>query len=346
MIVHITMNLAKATGSKRLLASPPTVEGLFSWRANYYMYGGRHPFLFFMNDETRFVLAINNPGQKEFGNLEAAFFDTLRDTLLSNSINPLVIDNYISQCGKFELAQNKDRKATGLMNSKAKDVKQKQHWFYGAIGLSLGASGSLYLDEDERKISSSALDFFARLDNCGLSLYNGTFFELELKLELADGYATRVVKVSAALTFEQLIAIISAAYGWRGAKTYIFEIFPQSGPSYLLEREAVCSATLSTRIPECKSITCHYGVGWRIFVKHLRTLENASYSCPTLASGDGDAPTYSMLYPAEYDDFLKARSDPRHPSYEYVQSAANVGYWMPFELDSAKRDVFTSLCLN
>ncbi len=75
-----------------------------------------------MNEASRYVVCVNNPDYDK--PLPEMLFETLRNSLLSDGVNPAVIDRYVEECGDAKFYRNAGKRETGWLNKAADNI-----WF-------------------------------------------------------------------------------------------------------------------------------------------------------------------------------------------------------------------------
>jgi hypothetical protein len=354
MLVHTTQNLAKLLFRKPLPNSPETYDPKDSWRANYCAKGDER-FIVFMHDETHYAIAINNPRKIATENLGGAFFKALSDTMLADSINPQVIEKYISECGEPEFVRNQGQKEIGCLNNLTKNVGWLKTRFVGDTALSVAASHEISTWTPQG-FECPASKFYGTLEKYGLPVYKGSIFELDIKLVLDGADAIRRVRVPSSITFEQLHRVIQKAYNWRNSNLYKFCLHTRWSDSTSIRLTAAKSDTaaresltfyapLSEYLPTYRKILYTYGPNWLHYIKLVDTFDSSGLLFPTLESGKGDAPADEMSKPEEFAHFLKAIADPSHPDHAAQKELASRALWESFDLNSKAGDVSASLCL-
>jgi hypothetical protein len=114
MLIHCTKRACE-----RLKITPPEMpaefDPLYSWRLNI-VEDGRKRLVVFMNDASRYTVAIDGIKAKDWAKLPKLFEQNLRDVLLDDQINPDLIDLYINNAGEFEYVRNTDKQMTVWVN--------------------------------------------------------------------------------------------------------------------------------------------------------------------------------------------------------------------------------------
>ncbi|MDR2570567.1 MAG: hypothetical protein LBD23_09755 [Oscillospiraceae bacterium] len=141
MIIHLTKKLA----DKLKLTPCEMVEfdGFFSWRAHYVRESGQS-FVIFMNDESRFIVVIDDAKAARLKVLPELFFQNLYETLLSLDVSPEVIEYYFKDLGEIAYAKNSDRKKTAQLNKQIEDILWSTHDYVDEIDLALFANELIY----------------------------------------------------------------------------------------------------------------------------------------------------------------------------------------------------------
>ena len=201
MVLYVTKKVAEKL--KFPIAPYKPANEFFSWRVNISK-DGRDRLLVFMNDASRYVIVVQKPMAKDFKHIKELFFETLRDALLIEQINPEVIDHYISDLGDIYFFENSGRKETAMLNKACDNA-----WF--ATGrsncnawISVFASHlniGQYNTDDRDKPSR----MFKELLSCyGLPIIKCKAFDLKVRLDLDGNDAIRRLRVPAHITFSFL----------------------------------------------------------------------------------------------------------------------------------------------
>lgn len=104
---------------ERLKITPPSApaqfDPLYSWRLNV-VEEGRRRLVVFMNDLSRYAVVINGLKANDWAKLPKLFEQNLREVMLTEQINPDLIDLYLKNADDFEYVRNTDKKMTSWIN--------------------------------------------------------------------------------------------------------------------------------------------------------------------------------------------------------------------------------------
>jgi len=155
MLIHCTK-----LACKRLKISPPVIEKeynpIHSWRLHV-VEQGRQRVLVFMNDATRYCVALKGIKAKDWPKLSRLFIERLREVMLADQIVPDVVDHYLSISGEIEYYRNNDKKMTSWLNKTCESVCYGYQYRDNDISLSLyachflaGTKGEKYWEPSEK----------------------------------------------------------------------------------------------------------------------------------------------------------------------------------------------------
>jgi hypothetical protein len=362
MILHLTKKLSDRLELGKLPTPADDFDRLYSWRVNITQEDG-YEFLVYMNDASRYAVFVNKPDGAS--SLSDMLFETLRDAMLSDNINPAVVERYISECGEARLYRNLGRKETAWLNKATDNVWfAKRHTDENltvtrtAAHLSVpphtGADMKEYYHPDER--------FYSMLETYGLPIRCGRAFDLNVRLELDGSDAIRNLRVSANITFEQLHRVLQAAFGWTNSHLHSFGMFTEWSEDYYaspdvelvlseedLEYKSDAKLTanikLSDYLPQYTKILYSYDYGdeWRHYIEVENIIENCAEQMPILLCGTGDAPPEDVGGAGGFAEFMRIINDPDDAEYEFNLNWSKSQLWRRFDFERVARIVKHSL---
>ena len=334
MTLHITKKLAD-----KLKISPevePVGNELYSWRANYVQEHGFR-FIVFMNDASRFTVVLNEVKAVKLKKLPELFICTLREALLSISVNPDVIDRYITDLGNIKYAKNSDRKRTAQLNKNIDNTWWALRSLTDDVDLSYYVNQMIYNTSGMDAVMIPAETMLDKLSVYGLPVRKCRALDLNVRLDLDGKDAVRKLRVPASMSFERLHALLQTAFGWQDYHLYSFGLFEEWSDNYYAipdvelllaadEDEAspdsieMTGLKLSDYVPTYRKIlyTYDFGDDWHHYIEVEDIIEDCSDDLPMLLSGYGDAPPEDVGGPGGFADFLEIISDPAHKEYEHM----------------------------
>jgi hypothetical protein len=238
MILQLTKKLANRFKLGKLSAPPEIHDSFYSWRATTYLdeCSLDDHYLIFVNDASRFIIYINKYDTDR--DLTDLLFETLRDTLLADNINPLVIDRYMAESGKSQLCANSasSRRETSWLAasaSKAMFNKYQQLLEEDSTLSYITSSQSVQWYSNESKMNMTinpCEQFYSQLLRYGLPIHDGQAFDLKVSLIYAQTEVVRKLRLSANITFNQLHKIIHSAFfnlGMFNEHFYNFKLYKE-----------------------------------------------------------------------------------------------------------------------
>jgi len=356
MIIHTTAKLAEKL---KIHPSPqPVADDLLSWRAHYVQEHG-YQFVVFMNDASRLTVVINHAIAPRLKKLEELFFHNLRETLLDLSVNPDVIDRYITDLGEVTYAKNTDRKKTAQLNKNTESVWAALRNRTDDVEISTWTNGAMYNLSGQDEFLVPREKIVELLARYGLPVRKARAFDLTVRLELGGEDAVRRLRVSDRMTFQQLHKILQAAFDWHDYHLYRFGFFTDWGespyytqPDFELvswedevledpELTLMDGLRLCDYVPRYRKIvyTYDYGDDWRHYIEVDDVIEDCQEELPVLLSGEGNTPPEDVGGIGGYAEFLDIVADPSREDYEFMTEWAKGQWWRPFDFEKTVRRV-------
>lgn len=356
MILHLTKKLSDKL---KVTSTPQPVEDdLFSWRANYVRESGLC-FVVFMNDATRFTIAINDAKAAKLKKLDELFFYTLRETLLAHGINPEVIECYIQELGEITYAKNADKKRTAQLNKNVETVWWALRNHTDDVDLSVFSNGMIYNTSGVDEVIIPEEKMIEMLGRYGKPVRKFRAFDIIVRLDLDGKDAIRKLRVPANILFVQLHKLLQITFDWHNYHLYSFGLFKEWSDNYyaipdvelVLESDqydafetnpdavSMTGKKLSDYVPEYRKILYCYDFGddWRHYIEVENIIDDCSEELPVLLSGHGDSPPEDVGGPGGYEEFLEVIANPKHPEYEHLTGWAKSQRWKHFDYDLTAR---------
>lgn len=118
MQISLTKKLADALNLKPSPAKHD-VDPLFSWTANWTtVWENRRveDMIVLVNNATRFTVAIYQVKRKNLKNVEEMMLNAIENTLLSLTINPEMVKEYMDRLGNVEFTKNQNRQVSAWVS--------------------------------------------------------------------------------------------------------------------------------------------------------------------------------------------------------------------------------------
>lgn len=352
MLIHLTKKLAEKLNIS-VKTTGEEFDPLYSWRANI-ITENRRSIVVFMNDASRYVIALCEIKGKDWKRLPELFVETLRKTWLAEQINPEIIERYIANIGEFQFVKNTGSQNTAWLNKTCEMTgwayyhayrdsnvshfavsKQASSYFVGGAG-----GASIYPN-------AKLLETLQVFD---LPVKRFTAYEFIVRLDLAGRGAVRKIRVAANITFLDFHKVLQAAFGWHNCHLFSFSFFKdgkyaygktpeielviteedfEANPDALLMQDIQLNDYFLTR-NKCV-YTYDYGDSWTHHIELTAVDENCELEVPALLLGSGDAPPEDVGGSGGFDDFLRIMADSSDPEYEYMKAWAKSQEWQPFD---------------
>lgn len=358
MILLLTKKADNFFNKPRLVSFTGEKDSLYTWIVNISEFKNEN-LLVFINEASRYVVGVLDPQINQ--DLSDSLFTTLRDTMLSDNINPAIIDAYINNCGETQLFLDPGSTETSWLIAATKNAWRYYDRTEENQDLSRFASRLLVspVSISGNYKSFRPCDFFySILARYGFPLYGGKAFDLNVRLCLDGRDAVRKLRVSANITFEQLHFILQSAFGWSNYHLHSFGMFNEWSDEYGAKpvEELVChgleeeedpirrlsaNIKLSEYIPKYSKIlyTYDYEESWCHYIEVDNVIDSCQEELPILLSGEGDSPPEDVGGTSGFLKFLDIISNPRDPERtSMLHWAASLG-WSHFEFEKVARNL-------
>lgn len=332
-------------------------KSLYSWRLNV-VEEGRKRLVVFMHDISRYCVVLDGIKAKDWPKLPKIFTERLRDLLLTEQINPDIIDRYLTDAGEIEYHRNNDKQMTAWLNKACETACLGYCNHDSDVEISLFASCLIVGTKNEKDYWEPRERFHVCLSEYGLPLKRCRAFELNIRLQIHNGSVYRTIIVPAEITFGQLAAVIKCVYGWwKRGNQYHFLLYGDSGfpEQYLREERDPSSfdlpAVVMTGIRLSKYLPKHgtfrflydYRADWTLLINLTAEHDDYIGAIPRLVSGEGNSPPEDVGGAEGYAKFLDKL---KNGKYAQRQEAALWGKrygYEDFDFEKASREVERSL---
>ncbi|MDR1643700.1 MAG: hypothetical protein LBC41_02160 [Clostridiales bacterium] len=127
MLVHCTSKAANFLGLTPP-AAPASYDAFHSWRLNMLERNGK-PIAVLMNESNRFCVAVAELPPENLEAFEKRFLYALHDILMSEWVNPELVDSYIDSLGSFSYCKNTGKPITAWLARTCKSVNAAMQIF-------------------------------------------------------------------------------------------------------------------------------------------------------------------------------------------------------------------------
>lgn len=114
-VIRATNNLLKDMKIEKTITKLDNSDAFFSWHANLVLIS-RRKHIIFMNDLTRLSLTIAGIRSTQYKYLKDIFLKELRDYLMSENLNIVLINEYLNECNNMLITTTNNRSVIGTMN--------------------------------------------------------------------------------------------------------------------------------------------------------------------------------------------------------------------------------------
>jgi hypothetical protein len=381
MLLQVAKNLSIWAGLGALPKPPKEFEALYTWRAIIAMnivgeltissMSMAIRYVVFMNEASRYAVVVKRPSKEQC--LADMLFDTLRDALLADNVNPEVIERYIAECGQANYCRNQGTKETAwlkravLVTFKAIHKRSESRSESQALTMS---TSSIVVSRFKEAASEGRCRpdkmLYVLLERYGLPIKKGQAFDLKVTLDLGNrNDAVRKLRVSANITFEQLHCILQKAFCWNDTHPYSFGMFNllRWGANFTkpdvklvgdeisvkIDPDAKLSANikLSDYLPKYEKILYRYddSSNWRHYIELVGVIDDCPDELPMLLSGKGDAPPEDIGSARNFEIFLSIIGDKLNKDHQVMKFFERKQKWEPFDFEKAQEKVKNSLRL-
>jgi hypothetical protein len=359
MLIHCTKKVCE-----RLKITPPEAsvefDPLYSWRLNV-IEEGRRRLVVFMNDASRYVVAIDGVKYNDWAKLPKLIEKNLRDVMLDEQINPEIVDLYISNAGNIEYVKNTDKQMTAWINKACENVCIAYRNHDTNVAISRFVNHYLVGTKSEKDYWQPNERFYEKLYSFGLPLKRFRAFKLAVRLATLGNWVRRELLVPANITFNQLHNIIDKAYCWWDYKTQFNFMFyktgsPNEAPDFILYEERdpssfpdnakpMTDVKLSDYLPEYRAFKYFYDyvAEWQHYIELTEIVKDCTDELPLLLSGEGDAPPDKVGGVEGFADFLDKIKNGKYAERQEKQRWGKYYGYEPFAFETVNKKVKDAL---
>jgi len=321
---------------KLLKISPDKLEKLnplFSWHANIILVN-RRKVLVLVNDESRYNVVLYGLKANDFKNIETVIYDGIRKSLLSDGVNPKVIEEYFNSTYGIDFSKTQNKTMVARLNKACDDV----FWFSERIeNKQIVQIGLSYLLNDrtsevEKGVFLNRVDHMIyALEQCfDTQVIKCRAIEIKITLLLENFEVWRRVIVPINYTFERLHKVIQTVFGWEGYHIHAFDILDNGIKVLNLvdDEEALMyeydvpmlvdkDITIEEYMLEDYKIiyTYDFGDNWKHLIEIEEMVEDYDKYQAYCIEGIGNRPPEDVGSEEGYINFKKIINDPSHPEH-------------------------------
>ncbi|RYL88146.1 plasmid pRiA4b ORF-3 family protein [Sporolactobacillus sp. THM19-2] len=310
------------------------VPPLYSWHANLLTINRRKTVVL-MNDVSRYTVVLYGLKAADFRKLDGLIADAIRRRLSDASVNPEIIERYLSASPGCVYAKTKNRAMVARLNKACENVQFRGEVLdpndliqsaagRGTSKILVGNSSGDYIIPDEVMYKELAKLTDQPVIQCRAAVIKAT-----LVLENHDVWRRVVVPLD--ITFRQLHRILQVLFQWTDSHLHEFTVYKGGKPSaqlvcdkeafdfpgntpMFMENDRLLSdfARRGTRI----IYTYDFGDGWDHVLKVESIDENSTKNVPVCLEGEENTPPEDVGGEWGYEDYLKIMNDPTHPEHD------------------------------
>jgi len=322
---------------------------------------GRHRLVVFMNDASRYTIALKNIKHKDWSKLPQIFIDNLREVMLDEQINPDVIELYINNLGVASYYKNSDKQMTSWLNKACEAACLGYSNYDTNISISRFINRYHVGSKDENDYWQPYERFHQKLNEYGLPLKRCNAYRLSIKLYTLEGWVKREILVPENINFEQLHRVINSAYCWWGYQALFNYTFYkndkiENDPELILYNEhdpfqfpeyakPMTEYKLSDYLGNYRTFRYlyDYTAHWHHYIDVIEAIKDCTETLPLLLSGEGDAPPDKVGGVEGYANFLKELKADNYKDRKNAEQWGKQYGYKPFDFISVGEKVKRSL---
>lgn len=352
MILNCTKKFQEELGIKAPLI--PVEDALFSWHANILRINRRKA-LVLVQDTSHYQVIVYGLKAKDFKQLDTLIPKAISSVLLSDEVNPQLVDAYLSAGGAFAYSKTQGAKPVARMNKSCELAKYYKEVYTDESLVQTALSRALnYIPFGHDDTYAFPKRWFYRQlhERFALPVFHCKAVVLQVRLCLKHVQVSRKVVVPLRFTFDQLHDIIQILFDWRGYHLHDFTLYHQDEPILNLvgEEDAFDDPSeipmiledgipLSHYLPKCKHLVyCYdYGDMWEHSIDVEDFLFDYDHYYPVCLEGEGDAPPEDVGGEHGYLMYLAIKETPDHEYYDDMKRWAGSQWNATFDLESINR---------
>lgn len=340
-------------------SAPESLDPLFSWHANF-LRVNRKKAVVLINDASRYNVVLYGLKAKDFGRLPELIAQAIRETLLSEGVNPEIIDDYLSAAGALCFTKTNGAKPVAWLNKGCEAAEiYSERYKDGVIvqtDIAKKANRHIFVDVGNQNHKHPHEVFYELLgEQFEKPVIRCKAIQIKVTLLLDNFAVWREVLVPLCFTFAELHTVMQKLFGWGDCHMHDFIILNQDTPvanivtefddfdaeqdePVILEQ----AAALEEYLPKYKRAVYRYdfGDGWEHLIEVRDILFDYDKYYAHCLAGEGDAPPEDVGGEGGYENFVEIMADPRHPEHaEMKEWVAGQWWYRPFELEGVNRQL-------
>lgn len=339
--------------------APETITSLFSWHANFLRIK-RKKVVVLVNDASRYNIVLYGLKAKDFGRLADLIPQAIRETLLSEGVNPEIIDDYFTAAGVLCFTKTNGAKPVAWLNKGCEAAEiYSEDYEDGVIvqtAIAKKMNRRIFMNMSAKNPAYPHEVFYALLgEHFQKPIIRCKAVQIKATLLLNNFAVWREVTVPLRFTFAELHTVLQKLFSWADYHMHDFIILNKDTPvasivdqlddfddekdePVILEQ----TATLEAYLPKYKRAVYRYdfGDGWEHLIEVQDILFDYDKYHAHCLDGEGDAPPEDVGGEGGYENFIEIMADPKHPEYADMKEWVAGQYWhRPFELEAVNRQL-------
>lgn len=337
-------------------SAPEAIAPLFSWHATFLRIN-RKKAVVLVNDASRYNIVLYGLKAKDFGKLAELILQAIRETLLSEGVNPELIDDYLSAAGAPCFTKTGGAKPVAWLNKgcEAADIFSEQY-ADGVIvqtGIAKKANRHIFMDMGNQNHKHPHDVFYDLLgERFEKPVIRCKAVRIKATLLLENFAIWREVVVPLRFTFAELHSVMQKLFSWADYHMHEFVILDKDTPVVNIVSEfddfdderdepvVLEQATLEEYLPKYKRVVYQYDFGdsWEHLIEVQDILFDYDKYYANCLAGEGDAPPEDVGGEGGYENFMEIMADPKHPEHAEMKEWVSGQYWhRPFELEAVNQ---------
>lgn len=345
-----------------LAIKPPALDAiapLFSWHANLLRIN-RKKAVVLVNDVSRYNIVLYGLKAKDFSRLPELILQAIRETLLSEGVNPEIIDDYLNAAGAICFTKTNGAKPVAWLNKGCEAADICSEYLVDnviiQIDIAKRMNRRIFIDMSAERPEHPHEVFYRLLgERFNKPVIRCKAVQLKATLLLDNFSVWREVTVPLRFTFDELHTVMQTLFSWANYHLHDFVILDKDEPvahivtefddfdaeydePVVLEQEIA----LEEYLPKYKQAVYRYdfGDGWEHLIEVQNILFDYDQTHAHCLAGEGDAPPEDVGGEGGYENFMEIMADPKHPEHAEMKEWVSGQYWhRPFELDAVNRQL-------
>lgn len=336
---------------------PEALAPLFSWHANF-LRVNRKKAVVLVNDASRYNIVLYGLKAKNFTKLSELIPQAIRETLLSDGVNPEIIDDYLSAAGAISFTKTNGAKPVAWLNKGCEAAEIfSEHYVGSSIvqsDISKKANRHIFMEMNKQNYKHPQEVFYELLgERFKKPVIRCKAVQIKATLLLENFSVWREVVVPLRFTFAELHNIMQKLFSWADYHVHDFVILNKDTPVANIVAE--CDdfdaeydhpvvleqvATLEEYLPKYKRALYRYdfGDGWEHLIEVQDILFDYNQYHAYCLAGEGDAPPEDVGGEGGYENFVEIMADRKHPEHAGMKEWVSGQWWhRPFELEGVNR---------